>query len=326
MSTKQTVLSILTRKSHVPRHKCPPLRPRSQLRGGRSQLAAPTGPGSQTLPGGHCWGSRAPRPQLARRLLRPPTRWRSGLARCSSGRRPLPSGHRGQDGERSGPACCRRLLPSGHRGRGGERSCPARCRRLLPSGHRGRDGERSGPACCSSGRWPLPSGHRGWDGAEGHCHLKAWARLVGSLGKGSAAPQDTAPGLFPSLRQSELEAWVSRTGSTTSLPPHPTTTTLMPIGWMSHLHVLTDSWSSGGEAHCGSDQWLSRVTNSLTHGQSLGGWAHGSPDQWLRRTTIGPSATVPCSGDAGWWPAAVAMCQGLHSALLYYIISVFCTW
>ena len=82
MSTKQTVFSILTRKSHVPRHKCPPLRPRSQLRGGRSQLAAPAGPGSQTLPRDHCWGSQAPRPQLARRLLRQPTRWRSRPARC----------------------------------------------------------------------------------------------------------------------------------------------------------------------------------------------------------------------------------------------------
>ena len=37
---------------------------RSWLRGGRSQLAAPSGPGPHTLPNCHSWGSQVPRTQL----------------------------------------------------------------------------------------------------------------------------------------------------------------------------------------------------------------------------------------------------------------------
>ena len=46
-----------------------PLRSRSWLSGGRSQLVAPAGPGPQTLPNCHQWGSLVPWTHLA---LRPP--------------------------------------------------------------------------------------------------------------------------------------------------------------------------------------------------------------------------------------------------------------
>ena len=51
----------------------PSLRSRSWLRGGRSQWAAPSGAGSQILSSCHHCGSKAPKIQLALRLLRLPT-------------------------------------------------------------------------------------------------------------------------------------------------------------------------------------------------------------------------------------------------------------
>ena len=59
-----------------------------------------------------------------------------------------------------------------------------------------------GLADCIPCRLQLPLGHRGRDGGEVHCRLKAWARPVDSLGKGSGALQDTAPSLFPGLPSS----------------------------------------------------------------------------------------------------------------------------
>lgn len=61
-------------------------------------------------------------------------------------------------------------------------------------------------------RGPLPP-----EGRPGPDQRQAWARPVGSLGKGSGAPQNTDPACSPSLRQRELEAWGSRPGSITSL-------------------------------------------------------------------------------------------------------------
>ena len=68
ISTKPVLLSVLTRKGKVPRHSFPPPRSRSWLRGGSSQLAAPSWPGPQTLPSHHRWGSLVPSP----------TNWSSG--------------------------------------------------------------------------------------------------------------------------------------------------------------------------------------------------------------------------------------------------------
>lgn len=58
------LFSVLTRKGEVPsKAQLSPQRSSSWLRGGRSQLAASSGPGSQTLPSCHGWGSQAPRTQ-----------------------------------------------------------------------------------------------------------------------------------------------------------------------------------------------------------------------------------------------------------------------
>ena len=65
------LFSVLTRKAKVPKHNFYPPRSASWLRGGRFQLAASSGPGSETLPSCHHWRSQVPT-QLALRLLRPP--------------------------------------------------------------------------------------------------------------------------------------------------------------------------------------------------------------------------------------------------------------
>ena len=48
------------KKEPGPKHSCCPPRSWSWLRGGRAQLAAPLGPGPQTLPSCHPWGRQAP--------------------------------------------------------------------------------------------------------------------------------------------------------------------------------------------------------------------------------------------------------------------------
>ena len=48
----------------------------------------------------------------------------------------------------------------------------------------------------------LPLGYTGRDGGEVHHHRKTWAGLVGGLGDGSGALQDTVPCLLP-----HPEAW-----------------------------------------------------------------------------------------------------------------------
>ena len=65
------VFSVLTRKGKIPKHNFHPPRSQSWLRGGRSQLAAPSGPGSHTLPIPE--GTRHPT-QLVLSLLRSPKR------------------------------------------------------------------------------------------------------------------------------------------------------------------------------------------------------------------------------------------------------------
>lgn len=78
-----------------------PLRgPRSGLRGGRSQLVDPSGPGPQTCPAVITEGERSPT-QLALRLLKPPKQWRGGRlgpADCYPGDCQLLLGHRDKDG------------------------------------------------------------------------------------------------------------------------------------------------------------------------------------------------------------------------------------
>ena len=54
------LLSVLTRKGKVPRHTFHRPRSQSWLRGSRSQLAAPSGPGFQGLLCYHPWRSQAP--------------------------------------------------------------------------------------------------------------------------------------------------------------------------------------------------------------------------------------------------------------------------
>ena len=52
------LFSVLTRQGKAPRHNVYSPRSQSWLTGGRSQLAAPLGPGSLTLPSYHHWGSQ----------------------------------------------------------------------------------------------------------------------------------------------------------------------------------------------------------------------------------------------------------------------------
>ena len=66
------LFSVLTRKGKVPRLNFYPVRSRSWLRGSRSQLAAPSGPGPQPLTSCHCRGNQEPRAQQDLRLFRPP--------------------------------------------------------------------------------------------------------------------------------------------------------------------------------------------------------------------------------------------------------------
>ena len=60
--------SVLTRKARSPDNFYP-TKVQSWLRGGKSQLQAPSGPGPQMPPSRHCWGRQMPRIQSA---LRPP--------------------------------------------------------------------------------------------------------------------------------------------------------------------------------------------------------------------------------------------------------------
>ena len=86
----------MTRKGKVPGYNFHPPRSQSWLRGGKAQLAAPSGPGLQILSTCHLWGSQAPRTQLVLRLLRLPMWWR--LVHRLHPKRPLLSGRRDQDG------------------------------------------------------------------------------------------------------------------------------------------------------------------------------------------------------------------------------------
>ena len=122
-----SLFSFLTRKAKVPKHNFYPLRSPSWLRGGRFQLAASSGPGSQTLPSCHHWRSQVPNP--------------------------------------SGPS-----VSSG-----------------LPKG------ERPGPTDGNPGWLPLLQDQRDRDRGEVHCLPQ---RLVGALGEGSGAIQDTDFSLF----------------------------------------------------------------------------------------------------------------------------------
>ena len=90
-----------------------------------------------------------------------------------------------------------------------------------------------------SQRWPLPLGHRGGNWGEGHRHLRAWTRSLGSLGEGSELLQDTAPGLFPGP------------------PAHP----LREAGMRLSPHSLS-------EAHHSDDLWLN-VPLTVAHWQLL---------------------------------------------------------
>ena len=81
-STKQTVFSIMTRKDEVPRHYCHPLRSRSWLRGGRSQVTALSGPGRQTAQLSSLREPGTQETQLALKVLRPPGQRGPGLADC----------------------------------------------------------------------------------------------------------------------------------------------------------------------------------------------------------------------------------------------------
>ena len=56
------LFSVLIRKGKVPRHNFNLPRSQSWLRGGISQLAAPSGPGSHVLPSWHPWGSLTSNP------------------------------------------------------------------------------------------------------------------------------------------------------------------------------------------------------------------------------------------------------------------------
>lgn len=81
-STKQMVFSVLTRKGEVPRHYCHPLKSRPCLRGGRSQLTAPSGPGPQTAQLSSLREPGSQETQLALKIPRPPGQRGPGLADC----------------------------------------------------------------------------------------------------------------------------------------------------------------------------------------------------------------------------------------------------
>ena len=137
-----------------------------------------------------------------------------------------------------------------------------------------------GPADDILGKWLLPLGHRGGDRGEVHCSLKAWVQPASGFGESPRALQDTAPSLFSGslhsltgLKPGKLEGH----GGEGQDPPltlfsawRPTTP--LKVGWMASLRLLLNSWSLVGGAHCGTDQWLSRIIN----GHSLtAAWGRG---------------------------------------------------
>lgn len=96
-STKQMVFSVLTRKGEVLRHYCHPLRSRSWLRGGRSQLTALSGPGPQTALLSSLREPGTQETQLALKVLSPPGQQGPGLADCIPCRLPWRLNHRGRE-------------------------------------------------------------------------------------------------------------------------------------------------------------------------------------------------------------------------------------
>ena len=91
------LFSVLTRKGRVPRHSFHPPRSRSWLRGGRSQLAAPSGPGSHTLPSYHHWGSEVSKP-TGPQAPRAAQGGGAGPTDCDPHKLLLILGHRDKDG------------------------------------------------------------------------------------------------------------------------------------------------------------------------------------------------------------------------------------
>ena len=109
--------------------------------GGRFQLAAPSGPGPQTLHNCYHWGSQAPRMQPTLRFLRLPKWWGPGPIDCVPCGLPLPLGQRWEGGRGSPP-------PQGL----GQGQRVALARALEPC--------RTQPPACSLGPQSTPAGPR----------------------------------------------------------------------------------------------------------------------------------------------------------------------
>ena len=90
------LFSVLTRKGKAPRHNSHTPKFQSWLRGGRAELAAPSGPGCHILPSCHLWGSQASNPNVPQ-SLQAAQMGRPGLTNCDPKRWPLLGGHRDRD-------------------------------------------------------------------------------------------------------------------------------------------------------------------------------------------------------------------------------------
>ena len=91
------LFSVLTRQGKVPRHNVYSPRSQSWLTGGRSQLAAPSGPDSHIWPSCHPWRRQASNPTDPQ-SLQATQMGRPSLTDCDSDRRPLLVTHRDRHG------------------------------------------------------------------------------------------------------------------------------------------------------------------------------------------------------------------------------------
>ena len=191
--------------------------------GGRSQLAAPSGPGPQTLHNCYHWGSQVPRMQPTLRFLRLPKWWGPGPIECVPCGLPLPLGQR-WGGGRGSPT------PQGL----GQGQQVALARALEPC--------RTQPPACSLGPQSTPAGPRPGK-LERRIHVLP-----------HCPPEDhhsTAPRLLAESSQLTVSPRQPVACGRGSLQCWPMTE--------QDRQTVSDSWLLVGGAHCSVDQSLSRA-------------------------------------------------------------------